>query len=145
MAELIDLDKKNKFLLRPTRYEQREEFWFSADLNLIQKDQPILKGTGSFHINDFLSLVAGIQHVVGKKTDKFEFNPIEPYLKIDIELINNNFFVEVCFCKGPIFTSSEYKKITLIVSSDNLIKFADQIQIDLKMLDSKLKLKSVDL
>lgn len=145
MAELIDLDKNNKFVLWPLRYEQKEEFWFSSEVNLIHKREPLIKGYASFHINDFCQLIYDVKSLINNAKESFVFDPIEPYLKIVLSSVNSQYIADIYFCKGPIFEASKYKNIKITASKESLANFIDQIEVELKQIDSKFELKMVEL
>ncbi len=52
MAELTDLETKYTLILNPVGYEQKDEHWFSANVNILQSTESIIKGNAPFHIND---------------------------------------------------------------------------------------------
>jgi len=145
MAEIIDLDKNNKLVLWPLRYEQKEEFWFSSEVNLTYRGEPFIKGYASFHLNDFCQLVNDVKSLINNDKESFVFEPIEPYLKIVFSSINSQYIADVYFCKGPIFEASNYKNIKITTSKENLANFIVQIEAELKQIDSKLELKMVQL
>jgi hypothetical protein len=146
MAELIDSDKKNKLVLLPLRYEQKDEFWFSSEVSFIHEEKPFIKGSASFHINDWLELIEGIKFfVTDKKGLSFSFEPIEPYLKLFIKSVNNQYIVEAHFCKGPIFEPSDYKELQIVTLEEDLVQFMNQIKIELKNIDTDLEFKKIAL
>ena len=146
MAVIISLDKKSKITLKPLNYEQKDEYWFSGEVVLIQENRPFIKGFASFHINDFVRLMIGIKSLIfDKKSPFFVFYPIEPYLKMKISLENNSYLVEVKFCKGPIFEPSRYANFKFLTSKDDLVDFMNNLVNELKQIDSDLKIKMVSL
>ncbi len=146
MANLTSSDKHNKIELRILRYEQKEEYWFSSEVSLIEKGENIIKGFGSFHINDFVELINGIKSLIpSRESNYFTFEPIEPYLKIKIKSENDLYIVDTNFCKGPIFEPAKYKGLKFITDRENLTQFVNQIEVELKRIDNKLEMKMVEL
>ncbi len=144
MAVIISLDRNNRITLKPLNYEQKNEYWFSAEVIFLQENQSLIKGFASFHINDFVRLITGIKSLIfDKKSPSFVFDPIEPYLKMKITLENDSYLVEVKFCKGPIFELSKYTNFKFLTSKDDLAHFISSLVEELKQIDSELELKEV--
>lgn len=146
MANLTSSDKHNKIELRILRYEQKEEYWFSSEVSLIEKGENIIKGFASFHINDFVELINGIKSLISsRESNSFTFEPIEPYLKIKIKSENDSYIVDTNFCKGPIFEPATYKGLKFLTPRESLTQFVNQIEAELKRIDNKLEMKMVEL
>ncbi len=146
MSELFDLNKNIKIKLKPLRYEQKDEFWFSCELVFSDIKKSFIKLEVPFHLNDLIELIEGIRTLIKyKKNIFFIYEPIEPYLKIIIKFYKNKYYIESYFCKGPVFEPFDYEEIKMITNEANLSNFINLLEIEIKKIDINLEMKKVKL
>lgn len=143
MAILTDThNKSTALLLEPLSYSEKEESWFVVKFAFLLTRKKTFEVKGSFHINDFVNLIRNIDDLLLDSAKKFEFEPLEPYLKIEIASYSEEYIVTTFLSSGPIFNERSYKKCTIKASRMSLKKFEDKLREDLKEIDSDLIFKS---
>ncbi|MGH7203558.1 MAG: WapI family immunity protein [Candidatus Levyibacteriota bacterium] len=144
MAELTDINKRNSFTFKVIRYQNKNEAWFLAKVNL-KEDENNINGSVSFNINDYVALTEGITHLLSENNLFFTFEFLEPYLKMIIKKTDNQFAFDIFYNKGPIFNDSGYIELNILTSKENMIRFINEVGKELRSLDPHLKLGKIHL
>src|SRR6266705_2420113 len=144
MALLRSLkNKETGLLIKPLNYTEKAEQWFSTELSFIKENKKIKFVKGSLHHNDFVNLIVNIQNLLENKTNDYKFEPIEPYLRMNISHGEDGYSIDILLNAGPVFNDQNYERYRIYISVNHLSIFIEELIDELKKINPWFNLESV--
>ncbi len=144
MVKISSLDAKSFFEINFLNLD-KDEGWINCQIILNENGNNISKASGSFfEFNEIRELIDNFKKLKGKQVNKIESSFLEPNLKIEIEINDENFTLNVLFRELIDYEDGEIgnkydKRLRIITDNNSLSNFIDNLEIELSKLKSPLE------